>query len=92
MVSDKLLAEIQRLNRAEKLRVVQLLVNELANEAEFENSSFTLPNIEDALDDMAADPDIQREIGSINAEFATTESDGLTDNDDYSVMPSSCTS
>ncbi|MBI5666603.1 MAG: hypothetical protein HZC41_01230 [Chloroflexi bacterium] len=32
VVSDKLLEELQKLNRAQKLRVVQLLVNELAVE------------------------------------------------------------
>lgn len=32
MLSEKLLNELHNLNRAEKLRVVQLLVNELANE------------------------------------------------------------
>ena len=30
MLSSELLAEVHRLNRAEKLRLVQLLVNELA--------------------------------------------------------------
>lgn len=30
------------------------------------------------LAQMAADPDIQREIAAINAEFAVTETDGLT--------------
>jgi hypothetical protein len=32
MLSNELLAELHRLNRTEKLRVVQLLVNELAAE------------------------------------------------------------
>lgn len=32
MLSSELLAEVHRLNRAEKLRLVQLLVNELAAE------------------------------------------------------------
>jgi len=32
MLSDKLLDELHRLSRTEKLRVVQLLVNELAEE------------------------------------------------------------
>ncbi len=30
-----------------------------------------------SLDAMASDPDIQREIREITAEFATTEGDGL---------------
>jgi hypothetical protein len=34
MVSEMLLAELHRLSRAEKLRVVQILVNELASEEE----------------------------------------------------------
>ena len=29
------------------------------------------------LSEMAADPDIQRELAAINAEFAVTEMDGL---------------
>jgi hypothetical protein len=32
---------------------------------------------EDQLDALAADPDIQREIGLIEIEFASTEADGL---------------
>jgi hypothetical protein len=35
--------------------------------------------IESQLAEMAADPDIQREIRLIQAEFAETEGDGLTD-------------
>lgn len=38
-------------------------------------------HIETELAAMAADPDIQRENGCINAEFAQTEADGLTDHD-----------
>jgi hypothetical protein len=33
MLSDKLMSELHQLSHAEKLRVVQLLVNELASEA-----------------------------------------------------------
>jgi len=36
-------------------------------------------DIERALDRMAADPNIQREIRAIEAEFSFTEADGLTD-------------
>ena len=32
MLSEKLLSELHRLNRAEKLRVIQVLANELAQE------------------------------------------------------------
>ena len=75
MVSDELLAELQQLNRADKLRVVQLLVNQLAVE---ERQPIHPPStIEEALDAMAADPDIQREIELINAEFTAAEGDGL---------------
>jgi hypothetical protein len=47
-------------------------------------TGFTSPlrpdsSIESALDQMALDLDIQRELQAINAEFADTESDGLTD-------------
>jgi hypothetical protein len=34
---------------------------------------------DEALADMAADPEIQNEIALINAEFAETEEDGLSD-------------
>ena len=74
MVSDELLDVLHRLNRADKMRVVQVLVNELA-EAESAESSES--NIEAALDAMAADPHIQREIALINAEFSETDFDGL---------------
>jgi hypothetical protein len=36
-------------------------------------------NDEDELAAMANDPDIQREIEQIQAEFEVTENDGLTD-------------
>ncbi len=36
------------------------------------------PDIESELAAMAADPDIQREIATIEDEFAETEADGLT--------------
>jgi hypothetical protein len=35
--------------------------------------------LENQLAEMAADPDIQREIRMIEAEFSVTESDGLID-------------
>ena len=78
MPSKEFLAELHRLNRAEKLRVVQLLVNELAAEGEnsVELPVSAPPNFEDSLDAMAADPHIQREISLINAEFSETEMDG----------------
>ncbi|MEP6988944.1 MAG: hypothetical protein ABI970_25300 [Chloroflexota bacterium] len=34
---------------------------------------------EEAIAEMAADPEIQKEIRLINAEFAETEEDGLSD-------------
>ncbi|MBA3870969.1 MAG: hypothetical protein H0X30_17645 [Anaerolineae bacterium] len=34
---------------------------------------------EEAIAEMAADPEIQKEIRLINAEFADTEEDGLSD-------------
>lgn len=43
MLSSELLAEVQRLNRAEKLRLVQLLVNELASEEVSEDWSVEYP-------------------------------------------------
>ena len=79
MVSDELLAILHRLNRTGKLQVVQMLINELAAEAGVENPIFTPSTIEAELDAMAADPNIQREINLINAEFSETEMDGLTD-------------
>lgn len=35
-------------------------------------------SLDDTLRTMAEDPDIQREIAAINAEFAHTEADGLS--------------
>jgi hypothetical protein len=80
MVSEELLVILHRLNRADKMRVVQLLVNELAEVEGVESPNSPPSNIENELDAMAADPNIQGEIALINAEFSEAEFDGLADN------------
>lgn len=47
----------------------------VAPEAHLINDEFS----ENALAEMAADPDIQRELALIQSEFAVTDSDGLAD-------------
>jgi hypothetical protein len=65
---DRLDSDIQHLTLSEQLWLLERLAHYIREQ--------TLRN---QLAEMAADPEIQREIGLIQAEFAVTEEDGLTD-------------
>jgi hypothetical protein len=69
-------ASIASMIEAELLRV-QVARRQPEAMQKLEGMSFE--DIDDELDAMAADPDIQREIKQIQAEFEETETDGLTD-------------
>jgi hypothetical protein len=66
---DRIEHDIDRLSLAEQLLLMERLVRRIRQQTEYRSSS--------DLSRMAEDPDIQREIAAINAEFAPTENDGL---------------
>jgi hypothetical protein len=70
---EQIEADIERLSLTEQLQLMERLARSIRQRA--------LPpiSIEQQLELMAQDPHIQREIAAINAEFATTEADGLDD-------------
>jgi hypothetical protein len=64
--------EIQQLSYDEQLWLIERLVHGLRH-----RSRDARPAFEAALAEMAADPDIRRELEQIAQEFAATEMDGL---------------
>ncbi len=64
--------EIQQLSYDEQLLLIERLVHALR-----QRSRNARPDFEAALAEMAADPDIRRELEEIAQEFAGTEMDGL---------------
>ena len=74
MSAEQVIEEFKELSPVERARVVKFVV---------ENDDSWIPgelkqDLEKELSDMAGDPQIQRELRSINAEFAAAESDGLS--------------
>lgn len=63
--------QIARLSEAEQLLLIERLVHRLRRRPDRKKVH------EAHLAEMAADPEIQREIARINAEFRCTEADGL---------------
>jgi DNA-directed RNA polymerase specialized sigma subunit len=63
---------ISMLPRDEQMLLVERIIHRLRKRNIEEES-----NIESQLAIMASDPDIQKELGKINKEFASTELDGL---------------
>jgi hypothetical protein len=76
MESPELLTSLERqarqLSPAEQLWLIERLVHSLR-----QRSTNAQPSIEQQLAQMAADPEIQRELRDIAGEFAVTEADGL---------------
>lgn len=67
---DLIMDQVQRLPTGEQLQLIKRVADLLGRAS--------LPQrIEDQLAAMAADPEIQRELRQIEAEFAGTETDGL---------------
>jgi hypothetical protein len=64
--------EIRQLSDDEQLLLIERLVHGLRHR--FRD---TLPAFDAALAEMAADPEIRRELGQIEQEFAGAEMDGL---------------
>lgn len=65
---DDLDCRVRQLTRGDQLLLVERVVRRLRNAD---------VSMDAALDALAADPDIQREIRAIEREFAETEADGL---------------
>jgi hypothetical protein len=66
--------EIQQLTLSEQVWLMERLAHSIRSKTERQEHL-----IETQLAAMAADPNIQREITNIQREFASTESDGLSD-------------
>jgi hypothetical protein len=64
--------EIQQLSYDEQLWLIERLVHGLRH-----RSRNARPTFDAALKEMAADPEIRRELEEIAREFAATEMDGL---------------
>ena len=71
---ERLDAEIQHLSLSEQVWLMERLVHAIRVKTTRQEQL-----LESDLAAMAADPDIQREIAAIDAEFSVTENDGLTD-------------
>jgi hypothetical protein len=88
MMSPKLL-EIDRTIRNLSLAEQQWLLERLTKQVQCQKQSrgkfADMEAIKQQLEDMANDPDIQREIAEINQEFAIAEMDGLENVPDSSV-------
>ena len=73
-VLDRLDADIRHLTLPEQVWLMERLAQSIRA-----NTMRQQQILESQLDAMAADPDIQRELGLIQNEFAVTEADGLTE-------------
>lgn len=69
---ERIEADISQLSLSEQLWLMERLVHRIREYALRPQSSLA-----DQLAAMASDPDIQRELQQIEAEFAGTEADGL---------------
>ena len=71
-VIERIEAEMGQLSLSDQLRLMERLARQIR-----EHGLPGSPTPEDRLATMADDPDIQRELALIEAEFAGTEADGL---------------
>ena len=71
-IAQRIEADIQRLPLVDQLWLMERLAQRIREQASPARS-----NIESHLAAMAEDPEIQRELHLINAEFAEIETDGL---------------
>ena len=71
---DFIMSQVQRLSVREQLQIIKRVADLLGRADQ-------PPRNEAQLAAMAADPNIQRELRQIEAEFAGTESDGLSNED-----------
>jgi hypothetical protein len=69
---ERIEADISQLSLSEQLLLMERLAHRIRDRA-----LRPQPSLTDQLAAMASDPDIQRELQQIEAEFAGTETDGL---------------
>jgi hypothetical protein len=69
---EQIEADIRQLSLSEQLLLMERLAHRIR-----EHTLRPRPALADQLAAMASDPDIQRELQHIEAEFAGTETDGL---------------
>lgn len=69
---EQIEADISQLSLSEQLLLMERLAHRIR-----EHTLRSRPALADQLAAMASDPDIQRELQQIEAEFASTETDGL---------------
>ena len=84
MSAEQIIEEFKGLSPAERARVAKFVVEndnswipEQFKQGMDDIAAGRVVDLDIALNDMAGDPQIQRELRSINTEFAVTESDGL---------------
>ncbi len=80
MMSPKLLEidrTIRNLSLAEQQWLLERLTKQIQCQKQSSGKFSDLEAIKQQLENMANDPDIQREIAEINQEFALAEMDGL---------------
>ncbi len=70
---ERLAADIDRLSLDDQIALMERLARRIR-----ERTRSPAVSLDDALTAMANDPDIQRELRAIEAEFTGTESDGLS--------------
>lgn len=68
---EQLEADIEQLSLADQINLMERIIKLVRQRA------VPTPLRDDAIALMAQDPDIQREIAAVDAEFAHTEMDGL---------------
>ena len=71
-ILERIEADISQLSLSEQLWLMERLAQRIR-----QNALPAHPDFERQLAAMASDPDIQRELRQIEADFAGTESDGL---------------
>ena len=84
MSAEQIIEEFKGLSPAERARVAKFVVEndnswipEEFKQGMDDIAAGRVVDLDIALNEMAGDPQIQRELRSINTEFAVTESDGL---------------
>ena len=71
-ILDKLDAEVSKLSFLEQLELIEILARKIRLRSKTSDEQFA-----DELNEMANDPQMQRELRKIEAEFSATEMDGL---------------
>ncbi|MBP0021871.1 MAG: hypothetical protein J7647_30485 [Cyanobacteria bacterium SBLK] len=80
MMSPELLEldrALQNLSLAEQQWLLERLTQQIRDRIQSTSQFVGLSSLEKQLEDLASDPDIQKEIKAIEGEFAIAEMDGL---------------